>query len=113
LTSAIALSYKTLSGSAVFSALVDLLTFFFLWRNCASHRVALRRNNPVINNSVERFAIARNVERFAVAKNVDRFAVAKNVDRFAVAKIKVLRKLHLAFASPGFLSAACQSLGAS
>jgi hypothetical protein len=93
-----------LSGSAVFSALVDLLTFFFLWRNCASHRVALRRNNPVINNSVERFAIAR---------NVDRFAVAKNVDRFAVAKIKVLRKLHLAFASPGFLSAACQSLGAS
>src|SRR5258708_37207757 len=95
LTSAIALSYKTLSGSAVFSALVDLLTFFFLWRNCASHRVALRRNNPVINNSVERFA------------------VAKNVDRFTVAKIEVLRKLHLAFASQGFLSAAFQSLGAS
>jgi len=102
-----------LSGSAVFSALVDLLTFFFLWRNCASHRVALRRNNPVINNSVDRFAVAKNVDRFAVAKNVDRFAVAKNVDRLAVAKIKVLCKLHLAFASPGFLSAACQSLGAS
>src|SRR5260370_13205377 len=113
LTSPIALSYKTLSGSAVFSALVDLLTFFFLWRNCASHRVALRRNNPVINNSVERFAIARNVDRFAVAKNVGRFAVAKNVDRFTVAKIKVLRKLHLAFASPGFLSAPAQSLGGS
>src|SRR6266851_2148925 len=122
LTSAIALSYKTLSGSAVFSALVDLLTFFFLWRNCASHRVALRRNNPVINNSVDRFAVAKNVDRFAVAKNVDRFAVAKNVDRFAVAKnvdrlavakIKVLCKLHLAFASPGFLSAAGLRLGAS
>src|SRR5712664_1734730 len=138
LTSAIALSYKTLSGSAVFSALVDLLTFFFLWRNCASHRVALRRNNPVINNSVERFAIsmnvdrftvaknvdrftvaknvdrftvAKNVDRFTVAKNVDRFAVAKNVDRFAVAKNRVLRKLHLSLANSGFLSAACQTLG--
>jgi hypothetical protein len=72
--------------------------------------VALRRNNPVINNRVERFAIARNVDRFAVAKNVDRFAVAKNVDRFAVAKTKVLRKLHLAFASPGFLSAPAKAL---
>src|SRR5216684_1866700 len=102
LTSPIALSYKTLSGSAVFSALVDLLTFFFLWRNCASHRVALRRNNPVINNSVDRFAVAKNVDRFAVAKNVDRLAVAKN---------RVLRKLHLSLANSGFLSAACQTLG--
>jgi hypothetical protein len=102
LTSAIALSYKILSGSAVFSALVDLLTLFFLWRNCASHRVALRRNNPVINNSVERFTISMNGDRFAVAKNVDRFAVAKN---------RVLRKLHLSLANSGFLSAACQTLG--
>src|SRR5258706_13014999 len=88
LTSSIALSYRILSGSAVFSALVDLLTLFFLWKTCASHRVALRRNNPVINNSV------------------DRFAVAKNVDRFAVAKNRVRCKLHLSLANPGFLSAA-------
>src|SRR5260370_41141531 len=93
LTSAIALSYKILSGSAVFSALVDLLTLFFLWRNCASHRVALRRNNPVINNSVERFTISMNGDRFGVAKN------------------KSLRKLHLSLANSGFLSAACQTLG--
>src|SRR5258708_11601958 len=93
LTSAIALSYKILSGSAVFSAVVDLLSRFFLWRNCASHRVALRRNNPVINNSVERFTISMNGDRFAVAKN------------------RVLRNLHLSLASTGSLSAACQSLG--
>src|SRR5260370_8481024 len=93
LTSAIALSYKILSGSAVFSALVDLLTLFFLCRNCASHRVALRRNNPVINNRVERFTISMNGDRFAVAKN------------------KLLRKLHLSLANSGFLPSACQTLG--
>jgi hypothetical protein len=64
--------------------------------------VALRRNNPVINNRAERFTTAKNVDRFAVAKNIDRFAVAKN---------KVRRKLHLSLANPGFLTAACQSLG--
>src|SRR5882762_9554892 len=89
LTSSIALSYRILSGSAVFSALVDLLTLFFLWKTCASHRVALRRNNPVINNSVDRFAVAKNVDQIAVAKNVDQIAVAKNVDQIAVAKNKV------------------------
>src|SRR5713226_7205731 len=57
--SATALSYSILSGSAVFSALVDLLTLFFLWKICASHRVALSRNSPVISNRAGRLAAAR------------------------------------------------------
>src|SRR6266849_7126637 len=67
LMSATALSYSILSGSAVFSALVDLLTLFFLWKICASHRVALSRNNPVITNRADRFALARDVESLTVA----------------------------------------------
>jgi hypothetical protein len=93
-----------LSGSAVFSALVDLLTLFFLWKTCASHRVALSRNKPVINNRVALFTIARNVDRSAVAKKFDRSAVAKNEN-------KIRRKLHLSLEYPGFLSAACRSPG--
>src|SRR6266849_10938280 len=79
--SAMALSYSILSGSAVFSALVDLLTLFFLWKICASHRVALSRNSPVITNSA------------------DRLTVARIVDRLTVAKIEVRNKLHLSLES--------------
>src|SRR6266852_1851481 len=81
LMSAMALSYSILSGSAVFSALVDLLTLFFLWKICASHRVALSRNSPVITNSA------------------DRLTVARIVDRLTVAKIEVRNKLHLSLES--------------
>src|SRR5713226_9416452 len=70
--SAMALSYSILSGSAVFSALVDLLTLFFLWKIWALHRVALSRNSPVITNSADRFTVARNVDRLTVARNVVR-----------------------------------------
>src|SRR5260370_32561039 len=59
LMSSIALSYRILSCSAVFYALVDLLTLFFLWKICASHRVALSRNSPVTSNRAGRLAAAR------------------------------------------------------
>src|SRR5260370_9417541 len=68
LMAVMALSYMILSGFAVFSAFVDLLTLFFLWKICASHRVALSRNSPVITNRADRFALTRNVERLTVAK---------------------------------------------
>src|SRR2546421_13070927 len=69
LTSSIALSYRILSGSAVFSALVDLLTFFFLRNTCASDRVALSRSSPIITNRVHRIVVGRNVDHLAVASN--------------------------------------------
>src|SRR5437762_3422520 len=69
LTSSIALSYRILSGSAVFSALVDLLTFFFLRKTCASDRVALNRSSPIITNRVHRIVVGRNVDHLAVASN--------------------------------------------
>src|SRR5437016_5567395 len=81
LTSSIALLYRILSGSAVFSALVDLLTFFFLWKICASHRAALSRNSPIVTNKVNRFVVASNVDRLTVASN------------------EVQRKLHLSLES--------------
>src|SRR5712692_8316381 len=90
LMSAMALSYSILSGSAVFSALVDLLTLFFLWKICASHRVALSKNSPVITNSADRLTVAR---------IVDRLTVARIVDRLTVAKIEVRNKLHLSLES--------------
>src|SRR2546422_6670354 len=57
LTSSIALLYRILSGSAVFSALVDLFTFFFLWKICASHVVALSRNSPPAATIASHFAL--------------------------------------------------------
>src|SRR5256885_7434867 len=69
LTSSIALSYRILSGSAVFSALVDLLTFFFLCHTFASDRVALSRKSPIITNRVHRMVVGRNVDRLSVASN--------------------------------------------
>src|SRR6266436_2573199 len=60
LTSSMALSYRILSGSALFSALVDLLTLFFLWKICASLCVALSRKIPAITNRVGRLTAAKN-----------------------------------------------------
>src|SRR5277367_1508698 len=44
--SSMARSYRTLSGSAVLSALVDLSTFFFLWRICASQVLTVSAASP-------------------------------------------------------------------
>src|SRR5271155_4794741 len=44
--SSMARSYRILSGSAVLSALVDLSTFFFLWRICASQVFTVSAANP-------------------------------------------------------------------
>src|SRR5215470_17331288 len=58
--SSIALSYRILSGSALLSTLVDLLTFFFLCNgHCAWLGVALSAISPV--------AIVRMVSHFALA----------------------------------------------
>src|SRR5215469_10624660 len=60
LMSSIALSYRILSGSALLSTLVDLLTFFFLCNgHCAWLGVALSAISPA--------AIARMVSHFALA----------------------------------------------
>src|SRR5207237_3843363 len=57
LMSAIALSYRILSGSAVLSALVDLLTFFFLCNgHCALLGAALSSINPPAISRVNSFA---------------------------------------------------------
>src|SRR4249920_3101147 len=45
LMSSIALSYRILSGCELLSALVDLLTFFFLWKICALLAVAPSKNS--------------------------------------------------------------------
>src|SRR5271170_7755785 len=59
--SSMARSYNTLSGSAVLSGLVDLLTFFFLCSSWASHWLALRNSSPPAI-----IAVIRVVNRFAV-----------------------------------------------
>src|SRR5580692_8240859 len=45
LMSSLARSYRILSGCALLSALVDLLTFFFLCKSCASLVAALHKNS--------------------------------------------------------------------
>src|SRR5260370_19691773 len=90
LISSMALSYRILSGSAVFSALVDLLTFFFLWKICASLCVALSRRIPDITNRAERFTLD---------SNVCRLTAARNVHCLTVASFEVPRQLHLSLKS--------------
>jgi hypothetical protein len=95
LTSSIALSYRILSGCALLSTLVDLLTFFFLWRIwviCASLLVAPSKNSAPRTQSARPFLVKYG---------------------FEVAQLTVRPKLHLSRESrvlrrnprlnPGFL----------
>src|SRR6266403_6003739 len=89
LTSSMALLYRILSGSAVLSALVDLLTLFFLWRICASLCVVLSSNNPVITNRAGRLTAAKEVRsklHLSLESGVPRCGLPKPVGRLTAAK---------------------------
>src|SRR5580704_4650548 len=65
LMSSIALSYRILSGWALLSTPVDLLTFFFLWKicvTCASLGVALNKNSAPRTQSARPLQVTFNFE---------------------------------------------------